>query len=188
MNLSQALKRKRDAEDRLRHNSQQPTFAETDAGAQSFTDTSQLAAEIATKPDDFLELMDTPDAYTNQGGKIVGVKVDESGLGFVATPSAANGLPIGGIAGQVPSKIDDTDFNVQWSDVDAQKIKSKAISISDFTGKNGYLLAYDGTNDCFYLKADEEGGGGSGSYTEFELIWTYILLDAGLILTNVVKP
>lgn len=34
----------------------------------------------------------------------------------------------------------------------AERIKLKDINIPDFTGKDGYILAYDETNDEFYLK------------------------------------
>jgi hypothetical protein len=42
----------------------------------------------------------------------------------------------------------------------AERIKSKAVSVDDFTGKDGYIMAYDETNDLFYLKKDEGGGAG----------------------------
>lgn len=64
----------------------------------------------------FLTLTDTPAAYTGEGGKIVAVKADVSGLEFVAAPAAANGIPEGGTAGQVLEKIDGTDYNTQWAD------------------------------------------------------------------------
>lgn len=75
--------------------------------------------------------------------------------------AAANGIPEGGTAGQVLEKIDGTNYNAQWVAVDAVKIKSKNVNISDFTGKDGYVLAYDETAGEFYLKADDGGGGGS---------------------------
>lgn len=41
----------------------------------------------------------------------------ETGKLYTAAPdAAANGLPSGGTAGQIPSKIDATDYNVQWVD------------------------------------------------------------------------
>jgi len=79
----------------------------------------------------------------------------------VSPAAAANGIPEGGAAGQVLEKIDSADYNAQWVDVDAVKIKSKNVNISDFTGKDGYILAYDETAGEFYLKADDGGGGGS---------------------------
>jgi hypothetical protein len=42
----------------------------------------------------FLELTDTPAAYTGQGGKFVAVKSDASGLEFVASPEVG-GLSFG---------------------------------------------------------------------------------------------
>lgn len=38
----------------------------------------------ADAPDNFLDLTDAPDAYTGEGGKVVTVKADESGLEFTA--------------------------------------------------------------------------------------------------------
>lgn len=72
-----------------------------------------------------------------------------------------NGIPTGGTAGQILEKIDGTDYNTQWVDANAVKIKSKPVNILDFTGKDGYILAYDETAEEFYLKADDGGGGGS---------------------------
>lgn len=45
----------------------------------------------------------------------------------------------------------------------ARKILSKPITVDDFSGKNGYILAYDETEDQFYLKKDDGSGGGGGS-------------------------
>lgn len=115
----------------------------------------------------FVGLSDTPAAYTGAGSKVVAVKADVSGLEFVAAPAAANGIPTGGTAGQVLEKIDGTDYNTQWVDVNAVKIKSKPVNILDFTGKDGYILAYDETADEFYLKADDGGGGGESTFTFF---------------------
>lgn len=86
---------------------------------------------------------------------------------WMDAPAAANGLPEGGTAGQVLEKIDGTDYNTQWVDVNAVKIKSKPVNILDFTGKDGYILAYDETAGEFYLKADDGGGGGESTFTFF---------------------
>lgn len=49
----------------------------------------------ADAPDNFLDLTDTPNAYTGQGGKVVKVKTDESGLEFSsASGGVASGEPI----------------------------------------------------------------------------------------------
>ncbi len=44
----------------------------------------------------------------------------------------------------------------------ARKILGRIIDIEDFDGLDGYILAYDETEDKFYLKKDEGGGGGDG--------------------------
>jgi len=62
----------------------------------------------------FTDLTDAPADYTGAGGKIVAVKADVSGLEFVAAPAAENGIPVGGAAGQILSKIDGMDYNAKW--------------------------------------------------------------------------
>lgn len=101
-------------------------------------------------------------ASPKTSGETQEVKIDiETGKLYSTPPSAAqNGLPAGGSEEQVLSKIDETDYNAQWVDVNAKRILSKTIDISDFTGLDGYLLAYDENEDKFYLKKDEGGGGG----------------------------
>lgn len=67
----------------------------------------------------FTDLTDTPVDYINQGGKTLTVKADESGVDFQVASSggvAENGLPVGGVAGQVLAKVDDTNFNANWVD------------------------------------------------------------------------
>lgn len=46
----------------------------------------------------------------------------------------------------------------------AARITSKPVNIADFTGKDGYILAYDESEDEFYLKADDGGGSDLGTY------------------------
>jgi hypothetical protein len=65
---------------------------------------------------DFTDLGDVPSVYTGEGGKIVAVKSDVSGLEFVAAPAAANGLPAGGTAGQILTKDTATDYDASWQD------------------------------------------------------------------------
>jgi len=51
-----------------------------------------LSGELADpQKSNFLKLSDTPDSYSGQGGKVVSVKTDVSGLEFT-TPSAASGF------------------------------------------------------------------------------------------------
>lgn len=42
---------------------------------------------------------------------------------------------------------------------DSDKILTKPVNVSSFTGKDEYILAYDEVNGEFYLKADEGEGG-----------------------------
>lgn len=100
-------------------------------------------------------------ASPKTSGETQEVKIDTATGKLYSTPpaSATNGLPAGGTAGQILSKIDGTDYNAQWVVPDAEKILSKPVTVSSFTGKDGYVLAYDETAGEFYLKADEEGGG-----------------------------
>ena len=53
----------------------------------------------------FLDLADTPNAYTVQGGRMVRVSVDESGLVFV-DPEAAASVSWGGITGDLADQTD----------------------------------------------------------------------------------
>lgn len=53
----------------------------------------------------FLDLADTPNAYTGQGGRMVRVSVDESGLVFV-DPEAAASVSWGGITGDLADQTD----------------------------------------------------------------------------------
>lgn len=54
----------------------------------------------------------------------------------------------------------------------ARKILNKNIDIADFTGLDGYILAYNETEDKFYLKKDDGGGGGGlGWYSITGLVW-----------------
>ena len=67
----------------------------------------------------FLTLTDTPAAYTGEGGKIVAVKSDVSGLEFVAAPAAENGVPVGGTTNQLAAKNSNADYDVKWVDAPA---------------------------------------------------------------------
>ena len=64
----------------------------------------------------FVGLSDTPAAYTGEGGKIVAVKADVSGLEFVAAPAATNGIPTGGTNNQLLAKDGAADYVVKWVD------------------------------------------------------------------------
>jgi len=129
-NLAQELKRKRDAEARLRQTDPNKGIiytgdGSTGAGGGGYVVPADLLDEAAHDAldhtgltgvvADFTDLGDVPAAYTGAGGKIVAVKSDVSGLEFVAAPAATNGVPIGGTVGQVLEKIDGTDYNTQWA-------------------------------------------------------------------------
>ena len=94
---------------------------------------------------------------------------------WMDAPASVNGLPSGGTAGQMLSKIDGTDYNAEWVDVptDAECILTKPVNIADFTGKDGYILAYDETAGEFYLKLDSGGGGGNSGFGE----WGFYTID-----------
>jgi hypothetical protein len=88
----------------------------------------------------FTGLDDVPDSYVGQGGKIVKVKATADGIEFAEIASGGTstssvnigiidggdsasayseeqiftGVPSGGTAGQILSKVDGTDFNTQW--------------------------------------------------------------------------
>lgn len=64
----------------------------------------------------FTDLSDSPADYTGQAGKVPTVKATEDGLEFSNAPAATNGLPTGGTAGQILSKIDETNYNAEWVD------------------------------------------------------------------------
>ena len=94
------------------------------------------------------------------------------------------GVPLGGTAGQVLSKIDGTDNNTEWKIVNAAKLLDKAIVVADFVGKDGYILAYDEAGGTFYLKIDEAGGGGLiqaflGKDWDPQ-VFTVVLFDSGI--------
>ena len=120
-----------------------------------------------------IETYELPQATANTlGGIKAKVKIAETtevaidpatGKLYVPAPDEAeNGIPAGGTVGQILAKIDGTDYNSHWIDSNinnAESLLTKPISIPTFTGKDGYVLAYDETEGEFYLKADEGEGG-----------------------------
>lgn len=56
----------------------------------------------------------------------------------------------------------------------ADHLVGKQVAADNFIGKDGYVIAYDETNDRFYLKLDNGGGGES---SEFMIGTSSILLD-----------
>lgn len=65
---------------------------------------------------------------------------------------------------------------------DAESILTKPINITDFTGKDGYILAYNETSGTFYLKKDE--GTGGGGYT---IGWNPVFYSQ-VVITTISKP
>ena len=89
----------------------------------------------------FVSLSDTPAAYTGEGGKIVAVKADVSGLEFVAAPAATNGVPTGGTTNQLAAKNSNTDYDIKWMDAPAA---ANGIPIGGTVGQ--MLAKIDGTD------------------------------------------
>jgi hypothetical protein len=89
----------------------------------------------------FLTLTDTPAAYTGEGGKIVAVKSDVTGLEFIAAPAAANGVPAGGTTNQLAAKNSNTDYDLKWMDAPAA---ANGIPTGGTAGQ--ILEKIDGTN------------------------------------------
>lgn len=148
--------------------------------------TGQSGKLVAVKStEDGLELVASPEAANGvpAGGTTNQLAAKNSNtdydLKWVDAPSAANGIPTGGTTEQILSKIDGTDYNTHWVDkpTDAESLLTKAINITDFTGKDGYILAYDETNGEFYLKADDGGGGGSLPELNLNLTLTSIVIS-----------
>ena len=169
MNLSKELKKKRDAEDRLRQTSPTKIFID----GTGYIDLSQFANKNHTHK--FIDLSDTPNDYV--ADKFVKVNADgtafEYGGGEIVEIPQATELALGGIKAAEKTtetaevKIDTATGKLYapvssgtGGGTDAESILTKPIAIPTFTGKDGYILAYNETNGEFYLKADEGGGGG----------------------------
>jgi len=131
---------------------------------ESFTDQAGKLL-VVNEAEDALEFSDVPPAENGipAGGTTNQLFAKNSNADYdgkwVDAPEAANGLPSGGTTGQILIKDSEDDFDTSWGDVDAVKIKTKPVNISDFEGKDGYILAYNESEGEFYLKADEGGGG-----------------------------
>lgn len=106
----------------------------------------------------FVSLTDTPDAYTDQGGKFVAVKATEDGLELVEVPPAENGIPTGGVDNQMLAKNGATDYAVKWVDA------PEAANGLPPGGTAGQVLAkMDGTDyNCEWV--DMPTGGSSFSF------------------------
>lgn len=82
MNLAKTLKKKRDAEERLRKRSPSPTFLSGGgpSGGDIFVTEQTIVNQINNLS--FTTLPDTPSTYTGQAGKIAIVNTSENGLEF----------------------------------------------------------------------------------------------------------
>ena len=103
----------------------------------------------------FVSLSDTPAAYTGEGGKIIAVKSDVSGLEFVSAPAAANGVPAGGTTNQLLAKDGATDYVVKWMDAPA------AANGLPAGGTAGQVLEKIDSTDYNTQWATPSGGGAS---------------------------
>ena len=62
------------------------------------------------------------------------------------TPSSASGLPTGGTAGQILSKIDSTNYNAQWIDNYATQVKMQAKNTTGSTLAKGTVVYISGAS------------------------------------------
>ena len=94
MNLAKTLKKKRDAEERLRKRSPSPTFLSGGgpSGGDIFVTEQTIVNQINNLS--FTTLPDTPSSYTGQAGKVVAVNETEDGLVFIDAPSGGGFLPL----------------------------------------------------------------------------------------------
>lgn len=122
-NLSQELKRTRDKEARARavdpaKNIVYSGDGSTGEGGTGYIDIAGLMAQVLTTKGDIVAFSTLParvgvgtdgQALTADSASIAGVK-------WANAPAAANGIPAGGTVGQVLSKVDADDYDVEWAD------------------------------------------------------------------------
>ncbi len=114
MNLSKELKKKRDAEDRLRNNSPQVVFV--DSGTTQTFDNYATKADLAGKADadhthEITELTDVSITYTDNAGK------------FLKVNSAAEGIDLGEVSGGASAFTDLTDAPSAYTDMAGKIVK-----------------------------------------------------------------
>jgi len=119
---------------------------------------------------DFLSLIDTPDKYEEQGGKVLRVKATEDGIEFIDIETGAT-VFIG--LNDVPSSYEEqggkylrvkaTEDGIEFADVETGA--SAFIELSDvpstYEGHGGKYLRVNTTEDGLEF-ATVEGGGGGG--------------------------
>lgn len=179
MSLAQQLKKKRDAEKRLELNSPAKLFTEVVAGEPNYNDLSQFLKKAVTKLNDLqgdITLTEGDNiTLTVEGNEII---ISSTGGGGIAEIPQATETTLGGIKAKVKTTesseiaIDEITGKLyapgsSGGGTDAESILTKPINIPSFSGKDGYILAYNETNGEFYLKADEGGGGGNSGFGEF---------------------
>lgn len=95
------------------------------------------------------DLDDVP-AYTGNANKVLAVKADESGMEYVATGEAANGVPSAGAAGQVLKKNSAADYDTIWGDENGLPIG----------GTTGQVLKKNSETNYDVIWGDDTGGSG----------------------------
>lgn len=110
--------------------------------------------DIPIVPEDFLDLLDVPNAYTGAALKAVRVKATEDGLEFFLIV----GIPPGGTTGQVLGKASATDYDVTWID------QTGGGGAEDFTPSTGTVrfdvprkYGYNGTLESSDIEIDISG-------------------------------
>lgn len=172
MNLAKELKKKRDAEARLDKNSPTKIFTEVVAGEPAYNDLSQFLKNAVKKLnglDGNVTLSEGDNiTLTVEGNEII---ISSTGGGIGEIPQATE-TKLGGIKAKAKTTesievaIDTSTGRLYipssggGGGTDAESILTKPINIPSFSGKDGYILAYNEATGEFYLKQDEGGGGG----------------------------
>ena len=142
--ISKAIKRKTDAQLRLKMADTSRNSTESPSGTVVFVDPS-----VYTKP--------------LVAGKNVTIS-EADGIRIV--DANMNIIPGEGITVTDPDPNGSVTISAEESD--AFYILGKKVNITNFSGKDGFVLAYSAANDSFYLK--EVSGGSGGDVSMFESI------------------
>lgn len=135
--ISKALKKKTDAQLRLLEQDAAPIVRESNTGENFIAD---------------------PNEYSQQ--LLAGKNITITTAGNTKTINAVMGLLAGD---NITISAPDEDGKVTITGtVSDGSINGKDVSIADYTGKDGYVLSYDETNDQFVLT---EASGGGSEYT-----------------------
>lgn len=119
MNLSKELKKRRDAEERLKRTSPTKTYIEGTGylDLSMFATKTELANGLLGKAEsnhshNFLDLNDTPDAYV--ANKLLVINSAGDAIILADVPAAANGIPAGGTTDQLLAKNSNNDYDGKW--------------------------------------------------------------------------